>query len=160
MGALKHVSLVFVCGLAAMAPARAEGWCSVVFKDVAREAELVLLARVDGPKESPVRLSVVEVLKGEYRATGLALATHDAGLVPFKGGDILLLALDHRHRPVSGVRGLGACDPISMLLVRGGKLRARDRENYDSREGPLALDELRGELARELAVVSRATRGP
>jgi hypothetical protein len=131
-------------------------WCDVVFKDVAREADIVVLARVEQAKGEVPTVHVVDVLKGNCGACEMHLDSQDLDGV--KDGDRLFVALDGDRRPVRGKRSLGFCGAISVLPIRGGKLRARDRLNYDSRAGGMTLDELREELSRDLAADSQSAQ--
>ena len=61
----------------------------------------------------------------------------------------MLLAVDAEGRPVQeSASGLGACAAVSVLPIRGGKLRARDRPSYDNLDGAMTLDELKAELRK------------
>jgi hypothetical protein len=143
-------------GFAAATHVGAGTWCDVVFKDVAREADIVVLARVEQAKDGAPTVHVVDVLKGSCGSCEVRLDPEDLDGV--KDGDRLFVALDRDHRPVRGKRSLGFCGAISVLPIRGGKLRSRDRLNYDSQAGGMTLDELREELSRELAAGSKSAR--
>ena len=65
--------------------------------------------------------------------------------------DHVLFALDGDLRPLRTTRSLGFCDAISVLPIRGKKLRGRDRLDYDSQSEGITLEELRDELSRDLA---------
>jgi hypothetical protein len=71
-----------------------------------------------------------------------------------KDGDHVLVALDGKHRLVRTTHGLGACLAISVLPIRGGKLRAQDRVNYDSGTRAMTLDQLREQLLNDVAADS------
>jgi hypothetical protein len=64
--------------------------------------------------------------------------------------DHVLLALGKDGQLVARSPGMGACLPVSLVRLRGDKLRGRDRVDYDSRREPMRLDELRLDLARQL----------
>ena len=146
---------VTVCGLAVAAPLWAGGWCDVVFKDVARQAPIVVLARVERTKAAPPTLHVLEVLKDRSEQGFSRLPSRILDGQPIKHGDHVLVALGDDHRPVVATRGLGMCEAISVLTIRGGKLRSRDRVNYDSDVGAMTLEELREDLRGDLAPDSR-----
>jgi hypothetical protein len=147
---------VLVCGLTAGAPVFAGAWCDVVFKDVAHEADVVLLGRVEKAKGGPTSVHVVEVLKGDCGRRLLELDAAD--LAGLKHDDHVLVALDGELRPLRGTRTLGFCEAISVLPIRGRKLRGRDRLDYDSRSTGMSLEELRDELRRDLGDDSKHAR--
>lgn len=131
-------------------------WCDVVFKDVAHEAEIVLLARIEKTKGASASVRVVDVLKGDC---GQRLPNLDpADLAGLKHEDHVFVALDGDLRPLRGTRSLGFCEAISVLPVRNNKLRGRDRVNYDSQSKGITLEELRDELLRDLAEDSNHAR--
>jgi hypothetical protein len=145
----RAILFALACGLAAGAPVSAGAWCDVVFKDVAHEAEIVVLARVVKAKSEPAGIHVVDVLKGDC---GQRLPKLDAvDLEGLRHQDHVLVALDADLRPLRGTRSLGFCEAISVLPIRGKKLRGRDRLDYDSQSKPMTLEELRDELSRDLA---------
>ena len=47
---------------------------------------------------------------------------------------------------------LGACLAISLLPIRNGKLRGRDRINYDYESDSLDIDQLRRRLLEDLGI--------
>ena len=146
------IRLLLCAVLTAAVPAtRADAWCDVVFKDVARSADIVLLAQVDKKKGEAPGLRVVEVFKGACEERTLNLQLEELAQSGVKDRDHVLLALTREMRLANDTRGLGACFAITVLPIRDGKLRARDRVNYDSRRGTMTLDELREELIHHLA---------
>jgi hypothetical protein len=106
----------------------------------------------------PARVEVVDVLKGDCERSVLSLDPEDLDPDSVRVGDHLLLALDRDLQPLQSARGLGFCSAISVLPIRGGKLRARERVNYDSERQKMTLDEIRDELSRWLADGSGAAR--
>jgi len=149
---------LFAGGLAAVVAAPAGAWCDVVFKDVAQEAEVVLLGRIEKVKGGPTVVRVADILKGQYRESWLSLDPSDLDVDRLKHHDHVLVALDGSLEPLRQARGLGFCQPISVLPIRGGKLRSRERVDYDSLTGSLTLDAIRDELVRELGDGSRSAR--
>jgi hypothetical protein len=141
---------LLACGLAAPLPLSAEGWCDIVFKDVAQQAEIVVLARVDRARRALPELFVVETLKGECPLGHLGLTSRILEDYNMKDGDHVFVAMDAKRRPVGTARSLGVCTAVHVLPIRGGKLRSRDRLNYDSRSGSLTLDQIRHQLQRDL----------
>jgi hypothetical protein len=143
-------------GLASSMAMASGSWCDVVFKDIAREADVLVLTRVELVDEAPPLLHVVDVLKGEYRRAELVLTGDALNGLGLKTGDQVLVALDDNHRQISTSRSLGMCDAISVLPIRSGKLRARDRLDYDSRKGAMTLNQLRQDLLETSAAQSAA----
>jgi hypothetical protein len=154
----RHAICTLACGLAAATPVFADAWCDVMFKDVAHEAQVVVLARVERAKGAPAVLRVDEVLKDESGHQVSVLPSEALEGHQVKHGDRVLVALDGDHRLVRVTRSLGGCAAISVLPIRGGKLRARDRVNYDSREGAITLDRIRQQLLDDFADDSRRAR--
>ena len=126
--------------------APAGAWCDLLFKDVAEGSDLIVLVEYSTMKHQPGRLSVVETIKG--RAGDLALTPARFGLERYepRNGDQFLLALGRDGDLVRYIQGTGACSAISILPVRGGKLRARYRVDYDGASKAMSLDQLRAEL--------------
>ena len=145
------------CALAALIAQPVAAWCDLVFKDIAPLAEVVVLAEVRKPKGRQPELIVVEVLKGTCEKKTLSLDPEEL-VTGIKHGDQVILALTPEHTLVRHNQGLGLCTAINVLHIRDGKLRARDRQGYDSRRKRLPLDQLREELIRDLRPVSRDTR--
>ena len=143
-------------GLASSVAMASGSWCDVVFKDIAREADALVLTRVELVNEAPPLLHVVDVLKGEYPRGELALTGDALDGLRLKTGDQVLVALDGAHRQISTSRNLGMCDAISVLPIRGGKLRARDRLGYDSQRGGMTFNQLRQDLLETSAAQSAA----
>lgn len=138
-------AIVACAALASPAGAEAPGWCDLVFKDVAHDAHFVVLAEVHREKQASPTLHVVDVLKGPRQA--VAPQVEDPGDLGLEKAHHVLLALDEKQRPVGNGRSMGACTAISVLPIRDGKLRSRDRRNYDSGRGDMTLEELRQDLA-------------
>jgi hypothetical protein len=124
----------------------AEGWCDLVFKDVLDDASSVIIAEYRQVGKSAPKITVQEVLKGACTDEELDLDPDELAVYRFKNGDQLLVALTSYHQPVRVVRGLGGCTPVSVLPIRGGKLRARDRVNYDFMSKSITLSALRADL--------------
>jgi hypothetical protein len=131
----------------ALTAAEGGAWCDVVFRDVARSAEVVVLAEAE-PSGKPPELRVVEVLKGGYERPTVEIGTERRSQHRVKKGDHVFLALDGDLQPVGFVDGMGACFAVSVLRLREGKLRARDRLDYDYGREELSLDALT-ELIRQ-----------
>ena len=136
--------------LAGLVAQPAAAWCDLVFKDVAPLAEIVVLAEVRKPKDRHSELVPVEVLKGIYEKEILSLDPEEL-VAGVKNGDQVILALTPEHTLVRDNQGLGLCSVINVLHIRDGKLRARDRQHYDSGSKALPLDQLREELIRDLS---------
>ena len=145
------------CVLAGLIAQPAAAWCDLVFKDIAPLAEVVILAEVRKPKDRQPELVPVEVLKGSYEKETLSLDPEKL-VAGVKNGDQVILALTPEHALVRDNQGLGLCSVINVLHIRDGKLRARDRQHYDSGSKALPLDRLREELIRDLRPVSDDTR--
>ncbi len=128
----------------------AAAWCDLVFKDIAPLAEVVVLAEARKPKGGQPELVVLEVLKGTCEKKTLRLNPAELG-AGIKYGDQVILALTREHTLVRDNQGLGLCNVINVLRIRDGKLRARDRQGYDSRRKSMSLDQLRQELIRDLS---------
>jgi hypothetical protein len=135
-----------ICGLAFSAPLFAGTWCDVVFSDVAHDAGIVVLARVEKARGAAPVLHVAEVLKDRSESGFGRLPSRILDGIETKNGDHVLVALDEEQRLVVNAGGLGMCEAISVLVIRGGKLRSRDRVNYDSLTGTLTLEEIREQL--------------
>ena len=133
-------------GLAVTGSSWAGSWCDVVFKDVARDAAAIVLTRVDRPTDGRATLHVTDVLKGECDQPVVGLAKRDLERHGLKHGDQVLLALDDDLLPIRATHGLGICEPVSLLPIRGGRLRSADRSGYDNGRKAMTLDELRREL--------------
>lgn len=137
------------CLLVAAVSQPAGAWCDLVFKDVAGLADAVVLAEVRESPESEDgtrQLDVIEVFKGGGVNDTLPLAPGDLA-TDVKPGEQVLLALTRDNRLVQGNQGLGICSAVSVLPIRGGKLRARDRPDYDSGSRSMSLERLRRELS-------------
>ncbi len=158
MNRFRRVRLPWLlCALAALIAQPAAAWCDLVFKDIAPLAEVVVLAKVQKPKGRQLELVVVEALKGTCEKKTLSLDAKEL-VAGIKHGDQVILALTPEHTLVRDNQGLGSCTVINVLHIRDGKLRARDRQGYDSRRKALPLDQLREELIRDLRPVSDDTR--
>ena len=120
-----------------------------MFKDIAPLAEVVVLAEVRKPKDRQPELVVLEVLKGDSDTKTLSLDPEEL-VAGIRHGDQVILALTREHTLVRDNQGLGLCNVINVLHIRDGKLRARDRQGYDSRRKSMSLDQLREELIRDL----------
>jgi hypothetical protein len=118
----------------------------VVFRDVAREAPVVVLARpaAGGPERREVELE--RVVKGRCERRRFILPEEIPGERPLRDGDLVLLALDRKLAPVRVLRSLGFCKPISILVLRGGKLRGTARADYDNGRGRLTLEAVIADL--------------
>ena len=145
------------CALAALIAQPAAAWCDLVFKDIAPRAELVVLAEVRVPEGRQPELVVVEALKGTCDQKTLSLDPGEL-VTGIKRGDHVILALTSEHTLVRDNQGLGSCTVINVLHIRDGKLRARERQGYDSRHKVLSLDQLREELIRDLRPASNNSR--
>lgn len=154
MKALVRFSIGLFAVAAATSPPYAGAWCDVLFKDAALEADIVVLARVERPKQEPLGLSLVDVLKGECDRDGLKWLAPTLEDYDVKHDDHVLLALDGDRRLLRQSRGLGLCRVISVLPIRKGRLRTRDRVDYDSLNGTLTLEEIERELRHEFTVPS------
>jgi hypothetical protein len=121
-------------------------WCSVVFKDAARAADIVVLARLDRVPGGKPRLAVVEVLRGSLASPTLALDPRRLRPYGVRASDQVLLALTVAGELVGSAGGLGECTPVPALRVRAGGLSARERLDYDGRREPMTLEELRRDL--------------
>jgi hypothetical protein len=132
-----------------------QGWCTLDFKDVAHEAHAVVLAEVPAEvpaevrreKRAPRTLRVVEVLKGELPREELWIDPDDLGDRRIPRDGRVLLALDEDLLLVGSVKSMGACNAISVLPIHDGKLRSRDRSDYDSGSGAMTLEQVRRDLA-------------
>ena len=145
-GPLSLIAIACVLLFVASIPGSAEGWCDLVFVDVLDEAESVIIARYQKQGKSAPKFTVQEVLKGACTDADLDLDPKELAHHSFKDGDQLVLALTDYHQPVRIVHGMGGCTAVSVLPIRGGKLRARDRENYDLGRKSITLEVLRAEL--------------
>jgi len=125
---------------------QAEGWCDLVFTDVIGEADSVIIAGYHRKGKSGPEFKVQEVLKGACADSDLDLDLEEFAYYRFKDGDQLVLALTSYHQPVRVVHGMGGCTAVSVLPIRGGKLRSKDRENYDFGSKSITLEALRAEL--------------
>lgn len=143
------------CALAALIAQPAAAWCDLVFKDVAPQAQVVVLAEIRKPKGRQPELVVVEVFKGASEMQALSLDP-EALVARTRHGDQVILALTSEHSLVNDNRGLGLCSVVNVLHIRGGKLRARDRQAYDNRRRAMPLEQLREELMRDLRTESPA----
>ena len=146
-----------VCALAALIAQPAAAWCELVFQDIAPLAEVVVLAEVRAPKGEQPELVVVEAFKGTCDRKTLNLDPEEL-VTGIRHGDQVILALTTEHTLVRDNQGLGLCTTINVLHIRDGKLRAQDRQGYDSRRKALPLDQLREELIRDLRPASDNTR--
>lgn len=146
--AIEAWAIAVSCAFLFAVPAQlsAEGWCDVVFKDVLDEATSVIVAEYrDSAKTSP-QIAIREVLKGSCTDAELDLDLEELATHRFKNGDRMIVALTSYHQPVRIVSGMGGCTAVSVLPIRGGKLRARDRMNYDFSSKSISFDALRAEL--------------
>jgi len=124
----------------------AEGWCDVVFKDILDEASSVIIANYRQSGKTLPQITVQEVLKGSCTDRELDLDPEELAPYGFKDGDQLIVALTPYHQTVRVVPGLGGCTAVSILPIRGGKLRARDRMDYDFTNKSITLEALKAEL--------------
>lgn len=145
---------LLVSGLSMTTGRAEESWCDVVFKDVAAEAAAVVLARVERAEDGEATLTLAQVLKAGPQAPVLRVGPPDLEEYRLNFGDELLLALDQAGQRLRSTRGLGMCRAINVLPLHGGKLKSRDRVDYDSGRGALTLERLRDEL-RDLPAASR-----
>ena len=147
-GARAVAAIVVVCAILCVSPGQllAEGWCDLVFKDVLDEASSVIVAEYRQSGKGGPQITVQEVLKGSCTDDELDLDLKELAVHNFRNGDQMLLALTSFHQPVRVVRSMGGCTPVSVLPIRGGKLRARDRVNYDFLSKSISLEALRAEL--------------
>lgn len=145
---ISAVAAALSCALffALPGPVPAEGWCDVVFKDVLDEAASVIIADYRQSGDSPPEITVQEVLKGSCTDGELDLDPKELAPYDFKDGDQMIVALTSYHQTVRIVSGMGGCTPVSVLPIRGGKLRARDRMDYDFTRKSTTLEALRAEL--------------
>ncbi len=134
------------CLLAATTVVTSGTWCDLVFKDVAPVADVIVLAEVHASKGHPPELHVAEVFKGYCADQTLNLNLEELGQ-RLRDGDQMVLALNRSCRLIRDSQGLGMCSAINVLHIRDGKLKSRDRLDYDSRRGTMTLDQLREELA-------------
>jgi hypothetical protein len=125
---------------------RAEGWCDLVFKDVVEKASSVIIADYHRASKVDVKVTVAEVLKGACTDEELEMDPEELERLRLKDGDKLVIALTSYHQPVRIVRELAGCAPVSILPIRGGKLRARERPNYDFMSKSMTLEALRSDL--------------
>jgi hypothetical protein len=147
LSASRHTLFCLVaCGLAVTPPSWAGSWCDVVFKDVARDATAVVLTRVENPKGEHPTLRIIDVIKGVCNEPAVSLAKRELERYELKRGDQVLLALDDDLLPIRATRGLGICEPVSLLPIRGGRLHSTDRLAYDNGRKAMTLDELRRQL--------------
>jgi len=143
-----HLLLYILLALQVAPPA--DAWCDMVFKDVARKADVVLITRARAEKDGATELAVLDVIKGEYSAPTLEVSRDVLREYGIRAKDHVLLALGKDGQLVALSPGMGACFPVSLVRLRGEKLRGRDRVDYDSRREPMTLDELRLDLSRQL----------
>jgi hypothetical protein len=130
-----------VCAASWTPPPR---WCDLPFKDVAAVAHAVVLARYEaGPR--PV-LVVEDVIKGHCERTNVWVDSEEVSRYDPRTADTFLLALGPDYRAIDTVRGMGACDAVSILPIHSGKLRSKFRGDYDGQRKALTLDEIRTEL--------------
>jgi hypothetical protein len=132
--------------LAASGDALASAWCELPFKAVAAGAPLLVHARVEPEGRAGVRLVVLDVLHGSADRATLRLASADLERYELRRGDHVVMALTERWQIFQGSGPLGACQPVSVLPLRGGRLRPRDRPSYDSGDGPLSMEQVLEEL--------------
>lgn len=133
-------------------PAAAEMWCDLPFKDVAGSASAIALARYDADGAED-RLPVVELIRGELATE---VVTVDPGALRgyrLRDGQLFVFALDPSGRPIRALGETGYCEPVSILPIHRGMVRARFRPDYDGRSRPLPLDELRAEMLGAMSTV-------
>lgn len=139
-----------LCALAASSMAQAS-WCDQVFKDTAGAAPVVVVARIDAPKDGPPMLAVVETLKGTYDGLSLKVESDSVDSLGLRDGDQVLLALTRERVLYGDDSRMGVCSATNVLPIRKGKLRSRDRPSYDSQTGSMKLYELKKDLQRHLS---------
>lgn len=140
------VAAALVASLVLFSGAIAEGWCDLVFKDVVPTAQNVIVAGYHRSGKSDASVSVVEVLKGECTDEDLDMDLEELESYRLRDGDRLVVALTAYHQPIRVAEGMGGCTPVSILPIRGDKLRGRDRAHYDFRSKSMPFETLRSEL--------------
>jgi len=132
--------------LAVPASTPADGWCELVFKDVVEYASSVIIAEYHRGAKSAPTVTVAEVLEGACTDDELEMDLEELRRYRLKDGDKLVVALNAYHQPMRVVRDLAGCTPVSILPLRGGRLRARERPDYDFMSEAMSLEALRSEL--------------
>ena len=125
-------------------------WCDLPFKDIVDRVDIVVLAEYRKPKGEPATVVPVKVLKGGPIDGPLALDPQELQHYRPRDGTLFLLALSRNKRVVRYITGMGVCAPVSVLPLRGTKLRREDRFNYDGGREAMTLDELKADLASHL----------
>lgn len=126
-------------------------WCDIVFRDVARAADTVVIARVERAEHGAPSITVEEVLKGSVSdPTEIRITLEMFPEMGLRPGDHVLVALGDDGGPLQTIKGWGACRAVSALRIRKGRLKRVDRIDYDYLERPLTLDELRDQLRHDL----------
>ena len=134
-----------VCFLATLASAPEAAWCDLLFKDVAGDAGLIVLVEYETTKGTTATIRVVETIKGDPGTIPVA-APAELELFGPRNGDRFMMALSEGGTWIRYVHGTGACAAISVLPIRGGKLRARHRSDYDGASRSMTLEELLADL--------------
>ena len=133
--------------LAAIATPPGAAWCDLVFREVAIQADLVVLGRYEKLGRNTARIEIVEVLVGESDREYFDLPAADLRPHSPRTGSQFLLALDRDYSIIQYVPGAGACVPISSLPIRDGQLRGKYRSGFDGGSASMSLDQLREQLA-------------
>ncbi len=139
--------LILVAAILCVGADSPVSWCELLFKEVAVAAENVVIA--DYRKASrgrPESVTVVEILRGEV-PQGQPIDPERLKSLRLKDGEQCVLALTSSFEPIRYLHGMGACTAVNALPIRGGRLRSRDRSNYDGGRKSMSLDELRTELS-------------
>jgi len=142
--------LVSALALAASAGTSTRAWCDLPFKDIVDRVETVILVEYRKPRGETASVVTLEVFKGESRQGSADLDPEELEAYRPRNGAKYLIALTSFGRIARYIEGIGACSPVSVLPLRGQKLRADDRFNYDGGHDPLTLDALREDLTRHL----------
>jgi hypothetical protein len=121
-------------------------WCELTFKEAASRAQVILLVRYEAPPGGAPRLVPVEVLRGSDVREGIGVFPAELRARLPQHGDQFMLALNAKLQLIDYAIGLGACSAISVLPIHDGKLRSRDRVDYDGERRALSLEALRADL--------------
>lgn len=155
-----QVAAIRLCAIAllvcAAAPPAAANWCELTFKEAALRADVVLLARYDAPSGRAPRLVPVEVLRGHGVPDSIGVFPAELRVRRPQHGDQFMLALNAKLQLIDYAMGLGVCSAVSVLPIRQGKLRSRDRANYDGQHSALTLEALRADLGLQRPASSTA----
>ena len=148
--AVRRLAVVAALVLAASAGTSIRAWCDLPFKDIVGSVDKVILVEYRKPRGKPASVVTLEVFKGESRPGSEDLEPADLAQYRPRNGSRYLIALTRFGRIVQYIEGIGACSPVSVVPLRGEKLRADDRFNYDGGHEPMTLDALREDLIRHL----------